>query len=76
VIQTGASLGMITMDACLAEMYKKKMITYELGESRAVDPKEYTRLAKLGELAPGQPRPQGAATAPQQQPPSSGFGRR
>ena len=77
VIQTGASLGMITMDACLADMYKKKMITYELGESRAVDPKEYTRLAKLGEVAPGQPRPQGAAPAPQpQQPPSSGFGRR
>jgi twitching motility protein PilT len=75
VIQTGASLGMITMDACLADMYKKKMITYELGESRAVDPKEYTRLAKLGEVAPGQPRPQGAAPAPQQ-PPSSGFGRR
>ncbi len=76
VIQTGASLGMITMDACLADMYKKKMITYELGESRSVDPKEYTRLAKLGEVAPGQPRPQGAAPAPQQQPPSSGFGRR
>ncbi|MEY4531308.1 MAG: hypothetical protein RLZZ156_2029 [Deinococcota bacterium] len=75
VIQTGASLGMITMDACLADMYKKKMITYELGESRAVDPKEYTRLAKLGEVAPGQPRPQGAAPAPQQ-PPASGFGRR
>jgi twitching motility protein PilT len=80
VIQTGASLGMITMDACLADMYKKKMITYELGESRAVDPKEYTRLAKLGEAVPGQPRPPGAAPQPQQQPqqppPSSGFGRR
>jgi twitching motility protein PilT len=78
VIQTGASLGMITMDACLADMYKKKMITYELGESRSVDPKEYTRLAKLGEVAPGQPRPVGAPpSATQIQPPAtSGFGRR
>jgi twitching motility protein PilT len=78
VIQTGASLGMITMDACLADMYKKKMITFELGESRSVDPKEYNRLARLGEVAPGQPRPAGAPpSATQVQPPSSsGFGRR
>ncbi len=78
VIQTGASLGMLTMDACLADMYKKKMITYEVGESRAVDPKEYTRLAKLGEVAaPGQ-RPVVGAQAPQAQQPASpsGFGRR
>ena len=78
VIQTGASLGMITMDACLADMYKKKMITFEVGESRAVDAKEYNRLARLGESAPaGQQRPPNAPAAPApQQPTGGGFGRR
>jgi twitching motility protein PilT len=74
VIQTGASLGMITMDACLAELYKKRVITFELGESRAVDAKEFNRLAKLGEVPAGQQRPGGQAAPPPPQP--SGFGRR
>jgi twitching motility protein PilT len=74
VIQTGASLGMITMDACLAELYKKRVISFELGESRAVDAKEFNRLAKLGEVPPGQQRPGGQAAPPPA--PSGGFGRR
>ncbi len=81
VIQTNASLGMITMDACLADMYKKKIITFELGEARSVDPKEFTRLARLGEGLPGQPgqaqRPQpGQPAQPQTPQPATGFGRR
>jgi twitching motility protein PilT len=75
VIQTGASLGMVTMDACLAELYKKRVITFELGESRAVDAKEFNRLAKLGEVPAGQQRP-GGQVAPQPPAPSGGFGRR
>ncbi|MFN3266207.1 MAG: type IV pilus twitching motility protein PilT [Deinococcales bacterium] len=75
VIQTGASLGMITMDACLAELYKKRLITFELGESRAVDAKEFNRLAKLGEVPAGQQRPSGQAVAPAPAP-ANGFGRR
>jgi twitching motility protein PilT len=74
VIQTGASLGMITMDACLAELYKKRVITFELGESRAVDAKEFNRLAKLGEVPAGQQRPGGQVPPPPA--PSGGFGRR
>jgi twitching motility protein PilT len=74
VIQTGASLGMITMDACLAELYKKRVISFELGESRAVDAKEFNRLAKLGEVPAGQQRPAGQVVPPPA--PSGGFGRR
>jgi twitching motility protein PilT len=74
VIQTGASLGMITMDACLAELYKKRVISFELGESRAVDAKEFNRLAKLGEAPAGQQRPAGQVVPPPA--PSGGFGRR
>lgn len=50
VIQTGGQYNMITMDACLADLYKRKLITYEMGQSRAVDPKEFARLA--GAAAP------------------------
>jgi twitching motility protein PilT len=49
VIQTGGQFGMITMDACLADLYKRKLITYELGLARAVDPKEFMRLAGVQE---------------------------
>jgi twitching motility protein PilT len=78
VIQTNAALGMITMDACLADMYKKKTITFELGQSRAVDPKEFERLARLGEnVVPGQGQQQRPAQ-PQMSSSSasSGFGRK
>ncbi len=45
VIQTGGQHGMITMDAHLAELYKKRIISYDTGLARAVDPKEFARLA-------------------------------
>lgn len=44
-IQTGGQYGMVTMDATLAELYRKGLIAYEVGLSRAVDPKEFARLA-------------------------------
>ena len=47
VIQTGGQHGMITMDAHLAELYKKRLISYETALSRAVDPKEFVRLAGI-----------------------------
>jgi len=61
-IQTGGQLGMITMDACLAELHLKKVISFETGLARAVDAKEYERLVSTGGVA-GQNG--GAAPAPQ-----------
>ncbi len=75
VIQTGAQFGMYTMDACLADLFKKKLITHETGLSRSVDAKEFTRLAALGSEGPAQQqRPQ--AVAPAAQAGAPGFGRR
>ena len=75
VIQTGAQFGMYTMDACLADLFKKKLITHETGLSRSVDAKEFTRLAAVGSEGPAQQqRPQAAAPAAQAGGP--GFGRR
>jgi len=81
VIQTGASLGMITMDACLADLYKKKLITMNTGEERAVDAKEFRRLAVLHDAIAAAPLRNQPATAQQAQQPTaptggSGFGRR
>ncbi len=45
VIQTSGQHGMVTMDAYLAELYKKRIISYETGVARATDPKEFMRLA-------------------------------
>ncbi len=50
-IQTGGQIGMITMDASLADLHLRKQITYEMGISRAVDPKEFARLVESGGLA-------------------------
>jgi len=47
-IQTGGQLGMITMDACLAELHLKRRISYDMGMSRAVDSKEFARLVETG----------------------------
>ncbi|MDR6218145.1 type IV pilus twitching motility protein PilT [Deinococcus soli (ex Cha et al. 2016)] len=47
-MQTGMNLGMITMDANLSKLYKAGAITFEVGVERAVDPKEFTRLAQDG----------------------------
>ncbi|GGJ50069.1 type IV pilus twitching motility protein PilT [Deinococcus roseus] len=46
IMQTSMQLGMVTMDACLASLAKKGIITEEMGMERAVDSKEYTRLMK------------------------------
>ena len=71
-IQMGGQLGMLTMDACLAELHLKRAISYEVGISRAVDAKEFARLVETGginqnsQTAAAQPmarRPQPAASA-------------
>ncbi|AEB12836.1 type IV pilus twitching motility protein PilT [Marinithermus hydrothermalis] len=56
VIQTGGQYGMITMDAHLADLYRRKLITYEVGLARAVDPKEFSRLAGMQEPSPSSAR--------------------
>jgi twitching motility protein PilT len=60
-IQMGGQAGMITMDACLAELHLKRLISFEMGLSRSVDQKEYERLVSTGGLAAtgtdGTPRP-------------------
>jgi len=60
-IQMGGQLGMITMDACLAEMHLKRVISYEVGMSRAVDSKEFARLVETGGVG-AIPNAQGAVT--------------
>jgi twitching motility protein PilT len=50
-IQMGGQLGMLTMDACLAELHLKRVITFETGVSRAVDQKEFQRLVETGGVA-------------------------
>ncbi|EYB67396.1 twitching motility protein [Deinococcus phoenicis] len=44
-MQTGAREGMVTMDAFLANLYRRRVISYDTGVERAVDPKEFARLA-------------------------------
>ncbi|MDZ7800370.1 MAG: type IV pilus twitching motility protein PilT [Trueperaceae bacterium] len=51
VIQTGGQVGMLAMDACLANLHLKRKISFEMGRSRAVDPKEFERLVESGGLA-------------------------
>ncbi len=50
-IQMGGALGMITMDASLAELHLKRAISFEMGLSRSVDAKEFERLVTSGGLA-------------------------
>lgn len=45
VMQTGSREGMVTMDAFLANLYRRRVISYDTGLERAIDPKEYARLA-------------------------------
>lgn len=45
VMQTGAREGMVTMDAYLANLYRRRIISFDTGVERAVDPKEFARLA-------------------------------
>ncbi len=45
VMQMGAREGMVTMDAFLANLFRQRIISFETGVERAVDLKEFTRLA-------------------------------
>ncbi len=47
-IQMGGREGMISMDACLAELHLKRAISFEVGLARSVDAKEYERLVTSG----------------------------
>lgn len=55
-MQMGGSTGMITMDACLAELHMQRIISFDMGVSRAVDAREFQRLVETGGIAnqPGQ----------------------
>jgi twitching motility protein PilT len=79
-IQTGGQIGMITMDACLAELHLKRLISFEVGLARSVDAKEYERLVGSGGLAAtGEASRGGGAPAPTRPAgpsgPGGGFGR-
>ncbi len=45
VMQTGMREGMVTMDAYLAGLFRKRLISHDIGMERAVDSKEFARLA-------------------------------
>src|SRR5690606_11054240 len=47
-IQMGGQIGMLTMDACLADLHLRKLISFETGLERSVDPKEFERLVESG----------------------------
>jgi len=59
-IQMGGQVGMITMDACLAELHLRRAISFELGLSRSVDQKEFERLVTTGGQAQGATAPTAA----------------
>ncbi len=68
-MQTGAREGMVTMDAYLANLYRRRIISYDIGLERSIDPKEFARLANdtttnLGAAANlGPPASSGAGAA-------------
>jgi twitching motility protein PilT len=73
VMQTGAAQGMVTMDAFLAGLYRRRMISFDTGSERAVDAKEFARLAQEGAATMGGgPR----AAAPTAATPPTQYGRR
>jgi len=61
-IQTGGQLGMITMDANLAELHLNKVISFETGVARSVDGKEFERLVTSGGLTSEEGSGNGVAT--------------
>ncbi|WP_034386566.1 type IV pilus twitching motility protein PilT [Deinococcus sp. YIM 77859] len=65
-MQTSAREGMVTMDAYLAGLYRRRLISYDTGVERAVDPKEFARLA-------GDPGA-GTGSAPHAPPAGGGHG--
>jgi twitching motility protein PilT len=80
-IQMGGALGMLTMDACLAELCLKRTISYETGMARSVDSKEFARLVETGGITGTQGQQAGAkpgmqpARAQQAQPGAASVGR-
>jgi len=72
-IQMGGAIGMLTMDACLAELHLRKVISFETGLARSVDAKEFERLITTGGLAQGATAPQATQRAV---PPASTGGTR
>lgn len=72
-IQMGGAIGMLTMDACLAELHLRKVISFETGLARSVDAKEFERLITTGGQAQGASAPQ---TAQRAVPPASTGGSR
>jgi len=52
-MQVSGNLGMVTMDACLANLHLKRVISFEMGLNRSVDQKEYERLVSTGGSAAG-----------------------
>jgi twitching motility protein PilT len=52
-MQVSGNLGMLTMDACLANMHLKRVISFEMGLNRSVDQKEFERLVTSGGSAAG-----------------------
>jgi len=68
-MQVSGNLGMLTMDACLANLHLKRVITFETGLNRSVDQKEFERLVGSGGSAAGTP---GATTAARPAPGSAG----
>jgi len=69
-MQVSGNLGMLTMDACLANLHLKRVISFEMGLNRSVDQKEFERLVSTGGSAAGSPaatagaRPGAGATGP------------
>lgn len=72
-IQMGGQLGMITMDACLADLYLRKVISFETGLERAVDAKEFERLVETGGSSLGAAPPAATTRGAGQRAPDSAL---
>ncbi|PYE51872.1 type IV pilus twitching motility protein PilT [Deinococcus yavapaiensis] len=80
VMQAGGQQGMVTMDAYLARLYRKRMISYDVGLERSVDAKEFARLVSDGTTgattSTAAPRPAASTTTTQPSSTSNPYGRR
>ena len=73
-IQTGGQLGMITMDACLADLHLRRVISYEMGRARSVDANEFDRLVGTGGSSAGSASTSTPAATPSRGDGRGGFG--
>jgi len=62
-MQVSGNVGMLTMDACLANLVLKRVISFEMGLNRAVDQREFERLVSTGGTAAGTAAATGARPA-------------